>query len=194
MNRLLLIEGLIRQTMALIARLATMGGVRTPLSHLEEAMFLDLVRELNAQGVGKKVIADMLGMSLRNYHLKMGKLAQNRNRPQMTLWQTMWQFIDERQPIERRDVLQRFRHDDSLLVRGILNDLVTSGMRRSEGKGPDVVYRSATLEDMSAQSAESLLREDAKRPASPNARSEGVASMVWMHVFRNGCIDRNTHL
>jgi hypothetical protein len=57
MNRQLLIDPIVRQTMILIAQLATTGGVRAPLAHLADRVFLELARELEAQGLSRKVSA-----------------------------------------------------------------------------------------------------------------------------------------
>ena len=46
MNVPLLIGAIVRQTMVLIAELATTGGVRAPLAHVADKVFMDLVREL----------------------------------------------------------------------------------------------------------------------------------------------------
>src|SRR3954463_3944622 len=62
MNVTLLIGAIVRQTMVLIAELATAGGVRAPLAHVADKVFMDLVRELERQGVSRKVSADMFGM------------------------------------------------------------------------------------------------------------------------------------
>src|SRR5262245_33808399 len=61
-NTHLLIDSIVQQTMVFIAQLATAGGVRAPLAHVADQVFLDLTRELQNQGVTKKVIADMFGM------------------------------------------------------------------------------------------------------------------------------------
>ena len=59
MNAYLLINAVVQQTMVFIAQLATSGGVRAPLAHVAEQVFLDLTNELSNRGVKKKVIADM---------------------------------------------------------------------------------------------------------------------------------------
>ena len=55
-----LIDSVVRQTTVLIAQLATAGGARAPLSHIAGQVFLELANELESQGVGRKVSADML--------------------------------------------------------------------------------------------------------------------------------------
>jgi hypothetical protein len=68
MNTQGLIDAVVQQTMVFIAHLATAGGLRTPLVGVADQVFMELTRELQNQGVRKKVIADMFGMALRTYH------------------------------------------------------------------------------------------------------------------------------
>jgi hypothetical protein len=63
----LLIDAVVRQTTLLIAQLATSAGIRAPLAHLADQVFLELAREIEQQGVSKKVAADMFGIALRSY-------------------------------------------------------------------------------------------------------------------------------
>ena len=77
MDGRLLIDAIVRQTTVLIAQLATASGVRTPLAHIANQVFLDLVNELRAQGLGNKVIADMFGLALRTYHRRVNQLAES---------------------------------------------------------------------------------------------------------------------
>jgi hypothetical protein len=46
-----LIDAIVRQTTVLINQLATAGGVRAPLAHVASQVFLDLAKDLEAQGV-----------------------------------------------------------------------------------------------------------------------------------------------
>jgi hypothetical protein len=52
----LLIDAIVRQTTVFIAQLATAGGVRTPIADVAEQVFLELVRELERQGVSQKEV------------------------------------------------------------------------------------------------------------------------------------------
>jgi hypothetical protein len=70
-NVQLLIDSIVRQTTVLIAQLATAGGARAPLASVANQVFLDLARELDAQGVSRKVGADMFGLALRTYQRKL---------------------------------------------------------------------------------------------------------------------------
>src|SRR5690349_24364616 len=73
----LLIQAIVRQTTILIAQLATTGGTRAPLAHVAHQVFLDLVHELERQGVSKKVSADMFGLGLRTYQRKIQRFAES---------------------------------------------------------------------------------------------------------------------
>ncbi len=63
----LLIDAVMRQTTVLIAQLSTAAGIRAPLAHLADQVFLDLAAAIEEQGVRRKVAADMFGLALRTY-------------------------------------------------------------------------------------------------------------------------------
>jgi hypothetical protein len=75
MHPKLLIDAITRQTTVLIAQLSTSAGLRAPLAHVADQVFVELARELEAQGLGKKVVADMFGMALRGYQKKVQRLS-----------------------------------------------------------------------------------------------------------------------
>jgi hypothetical protein len=66
----LFIDAIVRQTTVLIAELATSRGLRAPLAHVADQVFIELTRELESQGLSRKVTADMFGMALRTYQRK----------------------------------------------------------------------------------------------------------------------------
>jgi hypothetical protein len=72
----LLIHSIVRQTTILIARLATSGGTRAPLAQVADQVFYHLVKELEEQGVSRKVCADMFGLGLRTYQRKIQRLTR----------------------------------------------------------------------------------------------------------------------
>ena len=88
-----LIDAIVRQTTVLIAQLATAGGVRAPLAHVANQVFLDLAKELEAQGVSRKVGADMFGMALRAYTRKVRRLAQCATDQNRSLWEAVYDFV-----------------------------------------------------------------------------------------------------
>ena len=173
MNPQILIDAIVRQTMVLIAQVSTVDGVRSPLSHVADEVFLGLVRELESQGLGKKVIADMFGLALRSYRQKVQRLSESATTRGVTLWSAIHGFLSERGSTSRADLVAYFKHDEERTVRGILNDLVESGLVCRSGHGKDTRYRVATpeeLEELGGCSAVNSL--------------ETNAALVWVHVFR----------
>jgi predicted acetyltransferase len=139
----MLIDAIVRQTMVLIAQLATAGGGRAQLSHTANQVFLDLVAALKEQGLGNKVIADMFGMALRTYQTKVQRLSESRTDRGRSLWEALLAFVQERgteRAVSRAAILQRFRHDDALVVSGVLRDLVDSGLLYRTGRGDLTQY------------------------------------------------------
>src|SRR5215831_11734156 len=88
----LLVEAIVRQTMVLVAQLATVGGTRASLAQTTNQVFLDLVGELKRQGLGNKVIADMFGMALRTYHERVQRLAESTSSQGHSLWEAVLTF------------------------------------------------------------------------------------------------------
>jgi hypothetical protein len=171
----LLIDAIVRQTTVLIAQLATAGGARAPLAHTANQVFADLVGELKERGLGNKVIADMFGLSLRTYHNKIARLSESSTDRGRSLWEALLGYVQERGTVTRADVLRRFRNDDDEIVRGVLNDLVTSGMLFQTGRGDLTSYRAAQPGDASHEIDDSADR---------------IASFVWIAIYRYGPVTR----
>jgi hypothetical protein len=169
-NVRLLIHGIVRQTTVLIAQLATAGGVRAPLAELANQIFLDLTAELEAQGVSRKVSADMFGMALRAYQKKIQRLSESSTVQGRSLWEAVLEHFEPDHVFSRGDVLQRFRNDDDALVRGVLHDLVETGLISCSGSGLDAVYRKTSQEERTL-----LVR---------NGR--GLEEFLWLLVYREG--------
>lgn len=74
MNTQILIDNIVRQATVLIAKLAASGSVRAPLAHIANQVFLELANELSAQGISRKVSADMFGMALRSYRRRVQRI------------------------------------------------------------------------------------------------------------------------
>jgi hypothetical protein len=175
-NVQLLIDSIVRQVTVLIAQLATSGGIRAPLARVANQVFLDLSEELYAQGISRKVSADMFGMALRTYLRKIQRLRESSTDRGRSLWEAVLEFLGHGRLVKRAEVLQRFHRDDSDLVRGVLHDLVESGLVLRMGSGPSTAYRAATSEEIA-----SLERADG---------TDGLDELVWAIVFREGPIDR----
>jgi len=171
MNTQLLINAVVQQTMVFIAKLATAGGVRAPLAHVASQVFLDLTRELQHQGVKKKVIADMFGMALRTYHRRVRELGESVTDQGTTLWEAVLAYLREHEPASAGQVQRRFSHDDPELLSGVLNDLVNSGLAYRSGSGDRAIYKIADAADFAEH---------------PGERDEGEQYVVWLTVYRHG--------
>ncbi|HEY8947170.1 MAG TPA: hypothetical protein VIM73_23160 [Polyangiaceae bacterium] len=173
-----LIDAVVRQTTVLIAQLATAAGGRASLTNTANQVFVDLVRELKDQGLGNKVIADMFGLALRTYHDKVRRLSESSTVRGRSLWEATLEFIQDKGTVLQADVLHRFRHDDQATVRGVLNDLVESGMIFRMGRGARTTYRAARPEEL--------------RLADRDESGEGAMNLVWVAVHRFGPATRET--
>ncbi len=174
MNARLLIDAVVRQTTVLIAQLATSAGLRAPLADIANSVFLELAEELEHQGVSRKVAADMFGMALRSYQAKIRRLAARRGDEHQSVWEAVFDFVREREVVSRADVLIEFCDEDDTIVRGILWDLVESGLIFQSGSGASTMYRLASDEDF-----EKIADYDARAAAVP---------LVWLHVYLHGPI------
>jgi hypothetical protein len=179
MNIQVLIDSILRQTTVLIAQLSTTGGVRAPLAHIANQVFVDLANELNAQGVSRKVSADMFGMALRAYIRKLNRLSESTTERGQSLWQAVLDFVSERPVTSRAEVLQRFYRDDPATVRGILHDLTETGLVFSTGSGDARAYRA--VNDEEARYARG--RDEA-----------GASDLLSVLIYREGPFDREALL
>ncbi|MDX2022999.1 MAG: hypothetical protein SF187_22385 [Deltaproteobacteria bacterium] len=173
MNVQLLIDAIVRQTTVLIAQLATRGGVRAPLAHLANQVFLELAKELEAQGVSRKVSADMFGLALRSYQRKLRRLEESCTFRGRSLWEAVYSAIPNDRAIAQGEILDKFRADDPTVIRGVLADLSETGLVFKTGQGGATRYRVA----------DAATGED----AAP-ATDDGLDELVWALVFREGPI------
>jgi len=176
MNVNLLIEAITRQTMVLVAQLATQHGARAQLASIANQVFLDLVAELKSQGLGRKVIADMFGLSLRTYHDKVARLSESATDRGRSLWEAVLSYLEEHEVASRAEVLQRFCRDDEATVRGVLRDLVETGLVFQTGRGDATGYRIASAEELGALG----------RKSNP----EDEEAFLWVQVHNNAPISR----
>jgi len=168
----LLIEAIVRQTTILIAQLATSGGSRAPLAQVANQVFLDLVHELERQGVGRKVSADMFGLGLRTYQRKIQRFLESSTDRGRSLWVAVLDFVQSAETVNRAEVLAQFASDDESQVRGVLHDLCESGLITVSGTGPRLSYRITP--------ADALAR---LRQAQSN---EGLDELLWALIYREG--------
>ncbi len=177
MNTQLLIDAILRQTTILVAQLATARGARTPLSDVAGQVFADLAKELQRQGVSRKVAADMFGLALRTYRRKVQRFAESETAPGRSLWEAVHEFLSEQTVANHVEVLDRFSRDDEQIVRGVLQDLVDSGLVFRAGRGKGSSYRVATSTDLAHASSGERDRE-------------ATDMLVWALVYRLGPVDR----
>lgn len=175
MNTKLLVDSIVRQTTVLIAQLCTAAGVRAPLAQIADQVFLGLSREIEMQGVGRKVAADMFGLALRSYQKKVQRLTESETQRDKTLWEAVMDYIREQGSVPRRRIFERFQHDDDDAVAAILNDLVSSGVAYSTGRGERALFGLTSAVDQERMASEDL---GATLPA-----------MIWLMVYREGPID-----
>jgi hypothetical protein len=168
----LLIEAIVRQTTILIAQLATSGGTRAPLAQVANQVFLDLVNELERQGVGRKVSADMFGLGLRTYQRKIQRFLESSTDRGRSLWVAVLDYVQHAESVTRAQVLVQFASDDESQVRGVLHDLCESGLITVTGTGTRLTYR-VTPED-------ALVR---LRQAHSN---DGLDELLWALIYREG--------
>ena len=171
----LVIDSIVRQTTVLIAQLATSAGMRAPLAHLANQTFLALTQELERQGLAQKVIADMFGLALRSYQQKVQRLSESVTDHGRSLWEALHDYLQERQVSSRAEVLRRFARDDQASVRGILSDMVDTGLVYKTGRGDGTIYRIAPVEEIERAEAHDLL--------------ESAAALLWVTIYRDGPLD-----
>jgi hypothetical protein len=167
----LLIDAIVQQTTVLIAQLSTAAGLRSPLAHVADQVFLSLAQEIERQGVSRKVVADMFGLALRTYQRKVQRLEESHSASGRTLWEGILEYITEHAPVRRESVLARFRNDEELAVVAVINDLVMSGLVYSSGRGDTAVYGITSDADRKA-----LSRDDAV---------DALALLLWGRIFRS---------
>lgn len=151
----LLIDNIVRQTTILVAQLATAAGGRAPLAHMVHQVFSELVLELKAQGLGNRVIADMFGLTLRTYHERVRRASESKTDRGTSLWEAVLRHVREKQLVTRAELLHRFRADDEGTVRGVLSDLVESGLLFKSGRLDHTSYRAASAAEAEAMMGQS---------------------------------------
>jgi hypothetical protein len=164
-----LIDAIVRQTTLLIAQLSTAAGIRAPLARVADQVFLDLSREIEAQGVARKVAADMFGLALRSYQKKVQRISQSATERDQTLWTAVVEFLRSRGGANRQVVLQRFQREDPLDLGAVLKDLVTSGVVSSTGRGATTYYELASTQ--------------AQKSLADQAEHDVVADLVWLAIY-----------
>lgn len=156
----IIIDAMIRQQTILIAHLATAAGMRAPLAHIADQIFLEISQELRRQGVGVKVIADMFGMALRSWQAKVRRATESRTDVGRTLWEAVYSFLSSHGQVSRSRIFDRFKYDEEPVLRGILNDLVESQLIFKAGRGDSTIYIMAPSMINASDDEESKTKEE----------------------------------
>ena len=164
----MLIDSIMQQTTILIGQLSTAAGIRAPLARIADQVFVDLAQELESQGVGRRVAADMFGMALRSYQKKLRRLTESQSAADRTLWRAVLEHVRQNQRVRKADLLRRFGRDGEREVGSILADLVSSGLIYQTGRGLDALYRVTSDVDL--------------RHLAGGDDPEALAPLVWSAV------------
>lgn len=172
-----LIDAVVRQTVVLVAHLATLGGRRAPLAQVANKVFLGLVEELQAQGINQKVTADMFGLALRTYQRKRQRMLESATERGRSLWEAiLTQLEGSPGGMTRAALLGHFRYDEEAIVRGILSDLADTGLVSVDGHGHNALYRSTSGAERAQLSADEAI--------------EARAALVWVAIYRASPVNR----
>jgi hypothetical protein len=176
MNTRLLIDSIVRQTTVLVAQLSTAAGIRAPLAHVADEVFLSLSREIESQGVNRKVAADMFGLALRTYQKKVQRLSASVTEHETTLWEAVLNHVASAGSASRKSILEQFARDGEREVIAVLTDLVGSGLLHAAGRGANAVYGVTT--------------EAERRALADAADRDSLASFAWAKIRAGEAITR----
>ncbi len=137
----LLIQAIVRQTTVLVARLATDGGRRASLAGISDQVFVEMVLELERQGISRKVSADMFGICLRTYMRQIRRKTEFPARRGKSIWEQVLEFVAAQGPVTRSEVLFQFADESVRQVRAVLHDLSVNGLVLTSGAGDQTTYR-----------------------------------------------------
>jgi hypothetical protein len=171
-----LTDAIVRQTTLLIAQLATSGGVRAPLAHIADEIFLELAGEIESQGVSRNVVADMFGLALRTYQKKVNRVRESVTQKEETLWESILGFVRHQGGATRKQVLAKFSRDDERHVVAVLGDLVASGLLYGTGRGKHAAYGPVPERELRALAEEQ--------------GAEATAHMLWLEIAERPNITR----
>jgi len=113
----------------------------------------------------------MFGVALRTYHEKVRRLSESTTVRGKSLWAATLEFLEERGSASQIEILQRFVNDDEATLRGVLADLVDSGLVFRTGRGATATYLPRKAEELASAAS---------------ANGESTAALVWVAVGRFG--------
>jgi hypothetical protein len=164
-----LIHAIVQQTTLLIAQLSTAAGIRAPLARLADQVFLELSRELEAQGVTRKVAADMFGLALRSYQKKIQRLSESATRHEQTLWEVVLEHLRKQGGASRKSLLTLFKRENPEDLAAVLKDLQNSGLISASGKGTAAFYQPSSPEAQASIATQSEL--------------DVITHLIWLTVY-----------
>jgi hypothetical protein len=172
-----LIDAIVQQTTLLIAQLSTAAGIRAPLARLADQVFLELSRELEAQGVTRKVAADMFGLALRSYQKKIQRLSESATQREQTLWEVVLDYLRKHGGTSRRSLLAAFSRENPQDLAAVLKDLLNSGVINATGKGASAYYQVSSPEALAAVAEQSEF--------------DVITHLVWLAVYDQQPVTRD---
>lgn len=170
LNTRLVIDHVLMEVATFVAQLATLRGARSLVADAPDRFFYHLASALEAQGLSKKLVADMCGLALRSYQKRMQRLAESRSDAGRTLWEAVFAHLHERTTATRAELERRFGRDDPQMLGSVLHDLVDGGLVFRTGTGAASVYRSVSEGELALDGG------------------EGAEGLVWLSVYRHGPI------
>jgi hypothetical protein len=168
----LLVDEILRQTTILVAQISTSAGVRAPLSHIADRVFYELASEIEAQGVGRKVAADMFGMALRTYQKRVQRLRESQSFRERTLWEAILEYIESTGSVTRAQIDKRFARDPEEQRGAVLLDLIQNGLVYNTGRGEQSIYGPTTDAD--------------RRAMRGIVEVEALTNLAWLTLYQAG--------
>lgn len=165
MNVESLISAIVRQTMILIAQLAT-NGTRAPLAQVADQVFMNLVNELRNQGLSHRAVAHMFSLPLSTYHDRIRRFSVSET-TQDSLWRSVLDHIQAHGPVTQARLLYEFRRDGAEDVRAVLSDLNRARLVSKTGQGLDTTYE---------------VTSERSRLAGAQDPVKAAATLVWVAV------------
>lgn len=173
MDPSLLVDGVIRQTVVLVARLVRATGHRPPLAELGTRIFVELNDELRRQGVRASLLAGLFGLKLRTYHDRLLRAREALDGLEPPLFSSIYAIIRDEGPVERWVIEGRFVDEHHKVLGAVLDDLVESGLVYRTGRGPATRYG---LVGAAGQDGE--------------ARAAAEARLVWVALYHRSPASR----
>lgn len=171
MDPALLIDGILRQTIDLIARLVTAAEHRPALADLPDRVFVELNDALRRRGVRASLLAGLFGLKLRTYHDRVRRAREALEQHEIPLFGAVFRLIRDEGPIERWVIDGRFSQAHPKVLAAVLDDLVASELVFQTGRGPATRY--------------GVLAGDAA-----DGRAEAAARLVWVTLYHRSPASR----